>query len=71
MGYGLSPVTITDVIITDVIITHARHSHIAIIKYYKNAVIHVQKKEYEAGKQYIPADSRVNLFDEPCFWTCP
>ncbi len=49
--------------ITDVIITHAHHDHIECVKYFKNAVIHIQKDEYESGKEYIPEDFTVNVFD--------
>ena len=40
--------------ITDVIITHSHHDHIECVKYFENAVIHIQKDEYEIGKKYIP-----------------
>ena len=38
---GISPKEITDVIIT-----HAHHDHIECVKYFENAVIHIQKDEY-------------------------
>lgn len=50
--------------ITDVIITHAHHDHIECVKYFKNAVIHIQKDEYEEGKRFIPDGFNVNLFDD-------
>ena len=50
--------------ITDVVITHSHHDHIECVKYFKNAVIHIQKEEYECGKNYIPEYSKINLFDE-------
>lgn len=40
--------------ITDVIITHSHHDHIECVKCFENAVIHIQKDEYEIGKKYIP-----------------
>jgi metal-dependent hydrolase (beta-lactamase superfamily II) len=36
--------------ITDVIITHSHHNHIECVKYFENAVIHIQKDEYTIGK---------------------
>lgn len=50
--------------ITDVIITHSHHDHVECVKYFKNAVIHIQKDEYEDGRKYIPDGFRVNIFDE-------
>ena len=50
--------------ITDVVITHSHHDHIECVKYFKNAVIHIQKDEYECGKGYIPQSFKINLFDE-------
>lgn len=50
--------------ITDVVITHAHHDHIAAIETYTNAVIHIQKKEYEVGKKHIPAGFKVHTFDD-------
>ena len=49
--------------ITDVIITHSHHDHIECVKYFKNAIIYIQKDEYESGKQYIPKNFNVNTFD--------
>lgn len=49
--------------ITDVIITHSHHDHIECVKYYKNAVIHIQKDEYENGKCFIPDGFKVNTFE--------
>ena len=48
--------------VTDVIITHAHHDHIECVKYFKNAVIHIEKDEYESGKSYIPPAFSVNVF---------
>lgn len=50
--------------ITDVIITHAHHDHIECVKYFKNAVVHIQKDEYEEGRHFIPENFEVNLFEE-------
>ena len=50
--------------ITDVVITHAHHDHIAAIKTYTNAIIHIQEREYEVGKDYIPAPFSVHTFDD-------
>ncbi len=56
---GISPKEITDVIIT-----HAHHDHIECVKYFENAVIHIQKDEFEYGKTYIPSELKLNLFDD-------
>ena len=48
--------------ITDVIITHSHHDHIECVKYFKNAVIHIENSEYQHGKKYIPGNFVVNKF---------
>lgn len=50
--------------ITDVIITHAHHDHIECVNYFKNAVIYIQKDEYEIGKSLFAEDLTVRTFDE-------
>ncbi|MDO5311677.1 MAG: MBL fold metallo-hydrolase, partial [Clostridia bacterium] len=50
--------------ITDVIITHAHHDHIECVKYFKNAVIYIQRDEYEDGKNYFTEGMKIKLFDE-------
>ena len=50
--------------ISDVVITHAHHDHIECVKYFKNAVIHIEKNEYERGKKYIPDSFKVNIFSD-------
>ena len=50
--------------ITDVIITHAHHDHIECAKYFKNAVIYIQKDEYEAGKDYLSKDLNIRTFED-------
>ena len=50
--------------ITDLIITHAHHDHIECAKYFKNAVIYIQKDEYEAGKGYLSENLKIHTFDE-------
>ena len=50
--------------ITDIIITHAHHDHIECVKYFENAVVHIQKDEYEKGRKYIPASFNVNTFED-------
>lgn len=57
--YGLSPEDITDVIIT-----HSHHDHIEAIGYYENARIHIQREEYAAAIQYIPANLDVHLIED-------
>ena len=59
LGHGVLPKEVTDVIIT-----HADHDHIDGVHHFKNAVIHIQKDEYERGKRYIPSRFKVNVFDE-------
>ena len=49
--------------ITDLLLTHAHHDHIECVKYFENAVIHIQKDEFEYGKTYIPSNFNLNLFD--------
>ena len=56
---GISPEQITDLIIT-----HAHHDHIQCVKYFKNAVIYIQKDEYEAGKGYLSENLNIRTFDE-------
>ena len=56
---GISPEEITDLIIT-----HAHHDHIECAKYFKNAVIYIQKDEYEAGKGYLSENLNICTFDE-------
>ena len=50
--------------ITDVILTHHHHDHIESVKEYKNAVVYIQKDEYEKGKQYIGTEQTVKTFDD-------
>ncbi len=50
--------------ITDLIITHAHHDHIECAKYFKNAVIYIQKDEYESGKGYLAENLNIRTFDE-------
>ena len=50
--------------ITDLMITHAHHDHIECAKYFKNAVIYIQKDEYEAGKGYLSENLKIHTFDE-------
>ena len=52
--------------ITDVIITHAHHDHIECVRKFKNAVIYIQKDEYEAGKGYLAENMDIRTFDEEC-----
>lgn len=49
--------------ITDVIITHAHHDHIECVSKFKNAVIYIQRDEYESGKGYFAEDMNRKLFD--------
>lgn len=47
--------------ITDVVITHAHHDHIECVKYFRNAVVHIQEDEYSNGERYLE--------DHPCVCT--
>lgn len=50
--------------ITDVIITHSHHDHIECVSRFKNAVIYIQRDEYESGKSYFKKDMNIKLFDD-------
>ena len=50
--------------ITDVIITHSHHDHIECVNCFKNAVIYIQKDEYEWGRDYLDEDMNILTFDE-------
>lgn len=56
---GVSPADVTDIIIT-----HHHHDHIEAVKDYPNAVVYMQKDEYELGKTYLLQGMRVELFDD-------
>lgn len=60
---ALKNINITPDEITDVVITHSHHDHIECVKYFNNAVIHIQSDEYEGGKRYIPDEFKVNVFE--------
>ncbi len=49
--------------VTDVAVTHAHHDHIEAVRYFKNAIIHIQEEEWKAGKRYIPDDFRADCFE--------
>lgn len=57
--YGLKPSDITDIIVT-----HAHFDHIDDIKRYKDVTIHIQKDEYERGKEKLGDNATFNIFDE-------
>ncbi len=61
---ALSDIGISADEITDVVITHSHHDHIECVKYFGNAVIHIEEGEYDAGKSYIPDSFKVNVFRE-------
>ena len=50
--------------ITDVVITHAHHDHIECVSEYKNAVVYIQRDEYESGKGYFAEGMNIKLFDD-------
>lgn len=58
--YGLEPEDITDIIIT-----HSHYDHVELIGCYPNAIIHVQREEYEVRCWKYPHNkANVHLFDE-------
>lgn len=61
---ALEEMNITPEDITDVVITHSHHDHIECVKYFKNAVIYIQKDEYESGKLYFTEGMKIKLFEE-------
>ena len=62
--HALKNINVTPEEITDVIITHSHHDHIECVKYFKNAVIHIQVDEYESGKEYVPDNFKMNIFND-------
>ncbi len=58
-GIGISPEDVTDVIIT-----HAHHDHIECAKYFKSALIHIQKDEFESAGDYLAQNTRIHVFEE-------
>lgn len=61
---ALEKTDITPEDITDVIITHSHHDHIECVKYFKNAVIYIQRDEYKSGKNYFAEGMNIELFNE-------
>lgn len=59
--YGIAPDSITHVIIT-----HAHHDHIDGIRHFPQAVIHMQKLEYDRRKACLPPGASVCVFDKSC-----
>ena len=52
--------------VTDVVLTHAHHDHIEAVKYFGNAVVHIQSLEYESSQKkhkYIPEGFSLNIFE--------
>lgn len=58
-AYGVDPEEITDLVIT-----HADHDHIGAAERFSNAVVYIQKEEYQRGKDYIPQSRKVILFEK-------
>ena len=50
--------------ITDVIITHSHHDHVECVSRFKNAVIYIQRDEYESSKGYFAEGMNIKLFDD-------
>ena len=48
--------------ITDVIITHAHHDHIECVKYFPNAVVHIQEDECRKGEKYLADNPHICTF---------
>ncbi len=55
-------IDITD--ITDIVITHAHHDHIECVKYFKNAVVHIQEEEYSKGRKYLTENPFICTFSD-------
>ena len=55
---------------TDLIVTHRHHDHTECISAVPNAVVYVQRQEYEKPRRYIGEGQKVVLFDEGCS-VCP
>ena len=50
--------------ITDLLLTHAHHDHCEATKDFKNATVHLAKAAYEKASKHIPADFKVNTFEQ-------
>lgn len=50
--------------ITDLILTHAHHDHTECTKYFKNAKVYINAKEYPKAQKYIPDNFEVILFED-------
>lgn len=48
--------------ITDVIITHAHHDHIECVKYFPDAMVHIQQEEYGKGGKYLTHNPHIRTF---------
>jgi len=48
--------------ITDVILTHTHHDHIACVKYFENARIHVTEEALPGARKYIPEGRQIHTF---------
>lgn len=49
--------------ITDIIITHAHFDHIECVKYFSNAVVYIQEKEYARGLGYLKNNRYITTFE--------
>lgn len=61
---ALQKMGVTPEDITDVVITHAHHDHIECVRRFPNALVHIQREEYAAGKEYFSPEQRLSIFDE-------
>ena len=50
--------------ITDVMITHAHHDHIECVGEYKNATVHIERRELEKAKKFFTDSMVLNVFDD-------
>ena len=48
--------------ITDVVLTHAHHDHIECVRYFPDAVVHIQQEEYGKGERYLTNNPNVCTF---------
>ena len=53
--------------ITDVIITHCHFDHIEALKHFKIAKLHITKKQYGNGNEYIPNEMEVTTYEGSAF----
>ncbi|MBQ3084029.1 MAG: MBL fold metallo-hydrolase [Clostridia bacterium] len=54
--------------ITDVFLTHSHHDHADALRYYPQATVHLHAAAVERAKRFLPAEARLQPFEEEyCF----